>query len=119
MVEIEGEIATVVSRIVKESTGKGPRNVSVHIKRNMVVTKLEGFMFLGETQLAKSKDGQQIVWRFRKNLGREVTFPVLSKEIANLIGQPVTHFYFDLIPEINEAVAVFITQNDLEKANSL
>jgi len=112
--EIEGELAAVVSRVIKESTGKGPRKVSVHIKKNMVVTRLEGFMFPGETQLAKSKDGLEQVMGFRKNLGREVTLPVLSKEIANMVGKPVTHFYYDLLPEINEGIAVFLTQGDLE-----
>ncbi|MDA8234907.1 MAG: Na-translocating system protein MpsC family protein [Clostridia bacterium] len=112
--EIEGDIAAIVSRVIKESTGKGPRNVTVYIKKNMVLTRMEGFMFPGETKLAKSKDGMEQVMLFRKNLKREVTLPVLSEEISNLVGQPITRYYFDLQPEINEGVAVFLTQGDLE-----
>ncbi len=93
--------------------GRGPTDVRAFIVHDMVVVRLKGVLTQAERQLAKNKDGIEMVKLMRQNLiaqGRDS----LCGEIASITGVKVTGLYTDIDVQIGERVMVFTLDQDLD-----
>lgn len=104
---LEQEMCRGIVRIIKESTGRGPVKSEAFINENNVLVITEGFLLPIEIEISKSENGCRDVRlnRITQAMAKKVRYVEL---ISNVLNRKVTDFFFDINPQSNTAVGVFL-----------
>jgi uncharacterized protein YbcI len=112
--EIEAEISEAMVRFEIDYMGRGPKEARSHIIEDVVLVRLEGVLTPAEQQLAKSKDGVELIKKMRSTL-IENAKAHLSQVIADITGVQILGLQTDISTVTGERVMVFTLDRDLEK----
>lgn len=110
----QGEIAAAVcermSRLEREFTGRGPRDISAYLIQDLLLVRLKGIMTQVEEHLATSitpGKGEDLLKQVRNEL-LIMAKPILVALVAELTGVEVLCLLHDLSMGTNEEIVIFV-----------
>ena len=112
--QVEAEISSVITKFEKEHLGRGPKNVRTYIIEDMILIRLIGIITPAEEQLAKEKDGAQLVKQSRRWL-IESSSSLINNIIEDVLGAEVQSTHTDISAKTGERIFVFSMKENVEK----
>lgn len=113
-IQLEKKISIIITKTLKQATGKGPTNFKSYMTRDLFALRIRGFLNEGEVMLARTEQGLDKVKQFRVELTR-VIGEVIKRKLAGVLGVDIKDLYFDLNVETDEGVVVLIFAEELTK----
>ena len=93
--------------------GRGPMECRAYIIDDMILLRLKGVLTPAEQQLAKNREGAELVKRVRANL-LEQARATLVKAIENIIPAKVLGLHTDISTKTGERVIIFTLTESME-----
>ena len=112
--QIEAEITKALIKFEKGHMGRGPKDAETHLINDIILIRLKGVLTSAEQQLAKNKEGIELIKRIRSNL-LENSRMILEQIITNLIGSKVVSMHMDISTVTGEKVILFTIDENVEK----
>lgn len=112
--QIEAEISKALIKFEKDHMGRGPKDAATHLIGDIILIRFKGVLTSAEQQLAKNKDGIELIKRIRSNL-LENSRMLLEQIITNLTGAKVISMHMDISTVTGEKVILFTTDENIEK----
>lgn len=94
--------------------GRGPKNAVTYLIDDIIFIRLKGVLTAAETQLAKNREGIELVKKIRSNL-MENSRMLLEQIITNITGAEVISMHLDISTVTGERVILFTTDENIEK----
>ncbi|HEY0008525.1 MAG TPA: DUF2294 domain-containing protein [Tepidisphaeraceae bacterium] len=107
--EIEGAIATSMSRFQQEYMGRGPKDVRAHLIDDLVVVRLAGVLTAAEKSLVKTlpaERGRDLLKQVRSQLV-EVARATMEAMVEEITGVTVLSLHQDISTVTGEEVVLF------------
>ena len=112
--QIEAEITKALIKFEKDHMGRGPKDAETHLINDIILIRLKGVLTAAEQQLAKNKEGIELIKRIRSNLV-ENSRMILEQLITNLTGAKVISMHMDISTVTGEKVILFTVDENIEK----
>ena len=112
--QIEAEITKALIKFEKDHMGRGPKDAETHLINDIILIRLKGVLTASEQQLAKNKEGIELIKRIRSNLV-ENSRMILEQLITNLTGAKVISMHMDISTVTGEKVILFTVDENIEK----
>jgi len=104
--QVEAEIAAALVQFEKDFMGRGPKETKAYIIEDMILVRLKGVLTPAEQQLAKNREGTELIKRIRSNL-LEQARELLTETIEKITGLSVTSLYTDISTKTGERIILF------------
>ncbi|MDA8235620.1 MAG: Na-translocating system protein MpsC family protein [Clostridia bacterium] len=111
--QLEKDIGLIISKVIKQFAGKGPRKVSTYVKKDIITVRINDFLTDMELTMNDSPNGKELVKGFRHSIQEKLTIPMCIEKIQEITASTIDHCYSDLCPHRNEAILVFILIKDI------
>ena len=111
--QVEAEITKALIQFEKDFMGRGPMECRAYIIDDMILLRLKGVLTPAEQQLAKNREGAELVKRVRANL-LEQARATLVKAIENIIPAKVLGLHTDISTKTGERVIIFTLTESME-----
>ena len=112
--QIEAEISRALIKVEKNHMGRGPKDAETHLINDIILIRLKGVLTAAEQQLAKNKEGIELIKKIRSNL-IENSRMILEQIITNLTGSKVISMHMDISTVTGEKVILFTVDENVEK----
>lgn len=112
--QIEAEITKALIKFEKDHMGRGPKDAETHLINDIILIRFKGVLTAAEQQLAKNKEGIELIKRIRSNL-LENSRMILEQIITNLTGAKVKSMHMDISTVTGEKVILFTIDENIEK----
>ncbi len=112
--QIEAEISRALIKFEKNHMGRGPKDAETHLINDIILIRLKGVLTAAEQQLAKNKEGIELIKKIRSNL-IENSRMILEQIITNLTGSKVISMHMDISTVTGEKVILFTVDENVEK----
>ena len=89
--------------------GRGPKDISAHLNRDMILVRLQGVLTAAEQQLVKSlpsEKGRDLVKQVRTHL-IETARPMMDAMILSITGVRVVSLHHDISTRTGEEIVAF------------
>jgi uncharacterized protein YbcI len=107
--EIEAAIGEGISRFEQEYMGRGPKDIHVHLFRDLLVVRLQGVLTAAEQQLVKTlpaEKGRDLLKQVRTHL-IETARPIMEALVQEVTGVKVLSLHHDISTLTGEEVVLF------------
>lgn len=107
--ELEAAICDGISKFEQEYMGRGPKEITCHLFKEMVLVRLQGVLTIAEQQLVKTISdgkGRDLLKQVRTQL-IETARPLLESIIFELTGVAVVSLHHDISTVTGEEVIQF------------
>ncbi|NMA61682.1 MAG: DUF2294 domain-containing protein [Firmicutes bacterium] len=111
--ELEAAMGNAVLKFEREYFGRGPREISTHVVKDLVLIRQRGILTPAEEQVRNNPESVELIQRLRETLLRN-NQEVLRVTLQNLTQAQVLALYTDLSVEHSEKFMVFTFDQDLE-----
>jgi len=111
--QIESQISEAIIKFEKEYMGRGPNETKTYIIKDMVFVRLSGVLTLAEEQLAKTKEGADLIKKIRVSL-LEGARILLESIISNITNCQLTSLYSDVSTKTGERIIIFTLDRNYE-----
>lgn len=111
--ELEAAMGNAVLKFEREYFGRGPKEISTHVVKDMVLIRQRGILTPAEEQVRNNPDSVDLIQRLREALLKN-NQEVLRIALQNLTKAEVIALYTDLSVEHSEKFMVFTFDQDLE-----
>ena len=112
--QIEAEITKALIKFEKDHMGRGPKDAETHLINDIILIRFKGVLTAAEQQLAKNKEGIELIKKIRSNL-LENSRMILEQIITNLTGAKVKSMHMDISTVTGEKVILFTIDENIEK----
>ena len=112
--EIEAQISELITKFEKEYMGRGPKETKTYIIDDMIFVRLKGVLTPAEEQLAKTKDGADLIKKTRVKL-LEGAWMLLEKIVFDITGCNIQSLHSDISTKTGERVIIFSLDRDFEE----
>ncbi len=112
--QVEALLSEAISKFELEYMGRGPEKIRTIILQDMILIRHNGFLSISEKNLAKSKDGVELVKRVRTSLF-ENSRDLLEDTIKSVIDINIISTYSDVSTKTGEKIIVIVADQDIEK----
>lgn len=112
--QIEALLSEAISKFELEYMGRGPEKIRTIILQDMIIIRQNGFLSISEKNLAKNKDGVELVKRVRTSLF-ENSRHLLEDTIKELVDINIISTYSDVSTRTGEKIIVIVADQDIEK----
>ncbi len=112
--QIEAEITKALIKFEKVHMGRGPKDAETHLINDIILIRFKGVLTAAEQQLAKNKEGIELIKKIRSNL-LENSRMLLEQIISDLTGAKVKSMHMDISTTTGEKVIIFTTSENIEK----
>lgn len=112
--QIEAEITKALIKFEKDHMGRGPKDAETHLINDIILIRLKGVLTAAEQQLAKNKEGIELIKKIRSNL-LENSRMLLEQIISDITGAKVKSMHMDISTITGEKVILFTTSENIEK----
>ncbi|MCR4287473.1 MAG: DUF2294 domain-containing protein [Deltaproteobacteria bacterium] len=112
--EIEAEISNALVQFQKDYMGRGPVEIKTYIVEDMVFVRLKKILTRAEQQLAKTRDGVELIKKVRVSL-LEKAKDTLYQTIKGITNAEVIGLHADVSTKRAEMVIIFIMAENIEK----
>ncbi len=117
--QLEAKISEAIIKFEKEFMGRGPKETTTYIIKDIILIRLKGVLTPAEEQLAKSSEGALLIKKTRMQL-LEGARALLHNIIMEITGYKIRSLHSDISTKTGERVIVFIVDQNLEsKFNNL
>ncbi len=112
--QIEAEITKALIKFEKNHMGRGPEDAETHLINDIILIRFKGVLTAAEKQLAKNKEGIELIKKIRSNLLENYRM-LLEQIITNLTGAKIKSMHMDISTVTGEKVILFTTDENIEK----
>ena len=112
--QIEAQLSEAISKFELEYMGRGPEKIRTTILQDMIIIRQNGFLSISEKNLAKNKDGVELVKKVRTSLF-ENSRELLELTIKSQLDINIISTYSDVSTKTGEKLVVIVADQDLEK----
>ncbi len=112
--QIEAQLSEAISKFELDYMGRGPEKIRTIILQDMIIIRQNGFLSISEKNLAKNKDGVELVKKVRTSLF-ENSRELLELTIKSILDINIISTYSDVSTKTGEKIVVIVTDHDLEK----
>lgn len=112
--EIEAQISEAIIRFEKEYMGRGPKETKTYIIDDMVFVRLKGVLTPAEEQLAKTREGAELIKKTRVNL-LEGAWSLLGNIVFDITGCKIESLHSDISTKSGERVIIFTLDKDFQE----
>lgn len=111
---IEFELVSTISAFMKEKVGRGPRDIKIIFKDNMMVFFIYGIMSPLEKNLLSAEDGKDVLLSVRR-LYLEVTKEERLTSYEEILNAKVEEHFEGWNFDTDAAVGVIVFDRNIEK----
>ena len=111
--QIEAQFSEAVIKFEREYIGRGPVEARTFILKDMIVVRLKGVFTPAEEQLAKTREGAELIKRLRTQL-LETSKDKLEQIVSSITGAGVLSLHTDISTRRGERIIIFVLDRDLE-----
>lgn len=111
--ELEAALGNVVLKFEREYFGRGPKEISTYVVKDLVLVRQRGILTPAEEQVRNNPESVDLIQRLREALLKN-NQEILRVAIQNLTQAQVVALYTDLSVEHSEKFMVFTFNQDLE-----
>ncbi|OGS35214.1 MAG: hypothetical protein A2474_08025 [Elusimicrobia bacterium RIFOXYC2_FULL_34_12] len=111
--QIESQISEAIIKFEKEYMGRGPNETKTYIIKDMVFVRLSGVLTLAEEQLAKTKEGADLIKKIRVSL-LEGARILLESIISNITNCQLKSLHSDVSTKTGERIIIFTLDRNYE-----
>lgn len=112
--QIEAEITKALIKFEKDHMGRGPKDAETHLINDIVLIRFKGVLTAAEQQLAKNREGIELIKKIRSNL-LENSRMILEQIITDITGAKVKSMHMDISTVTGEKVILFTVDENVEK----
>ena len=111
--EMEAALGNTVLKFEKEYFGRGPKEISTYIEKDMGIIRQKGILTPAEEKERDNPESVGLIQRLRETLLKN-NQEVLRAALQNLTGSQVVSLYTDLSVEHSEKFLILTFDEDLE-----
>lgn len=113
--ELEAALGNAVLKFEREYFGRGPKEISTYIVKDLVLIRQRGILTPAEERVRNNPESVDLIQRLRETLLKN-NQEILRIAFQNLTQAEVITLYTDLSVEHSEKFMVFTFDRDLEAA---
>lgn len=111
--QVEALLSEAISKFEVEYMGRGPEKIRTIILQDMIIVRQNGFLSISEKNLAKTKEGVELVKKVRTSLF-ETSRQLLEDTIKSIIDINIVSTYSDVSTKTGEKIIVVVADGEIE-----
>jgi uncharacterized protein YbcI len=106
--ETEAAISEEISRFEQDYVGRGPRDIQVHLLKDLLLIRLQGVLAAAEQHMVQSLagSGRDLLKRVQSDL-IETSRPIMEAMVEKVTGVKVMSMHHDIRTVTGEEVILF------------
>lgn len=112
--QIEAKISEAISKFEIEHMGRGPEKIRTIILEDLIIVRLKGFLSKSETNLAKNKEGIDLIKKVRIALFENAR-ESLEEAIKAVLHVNIISTYSDVSTKTGEKIIGIVVDQNIEE----